>query len=403
MAGSGGRGRARARPRRVRQQRRESFGRRFEQQRELLLLEAGRHHQRRRRDLPRTGLYRVGGALQGLDGHDRELPSCRLGRRHRSVHGRHRRLRRHRRGDEARGGGGGQEEGRPRPHPHGARRGHGLLPRQRHRQGPQARRRHDRQHLPGQDQEVERPRDRQGQREHQPARQGHHRLPPLRRVGHDEELHPVPRRLLARVGERPWRRQDGQVARRHRRQGQRRRGRLRQADRRRGGLRRAGLRAAEQLHDRGREEQGGQLRRAVARRHLGGRTGRAGPRRPQVLDHQRAGPEDLPDQRRHLPARLAGPVQVRDQAGDREAHQELAGLRARRRPGGRPRSAVRAAARSHQAEGAGQGRRPAVQRIGDRRARPWKPGASQRRPAAAAHHSSGRRAPARSIPCCGGC
>ena len=61
----------------------------------------------------------------------------------------------------------------------------------------------------------------------------HHGLPPLRRVGHDQAVHHVPRRLLARVEERPGRRQDGQVADGHRRQGQRRRRRLRQAERRR--------------------------------------------------------------------------------------------------------------------------------------------------------------------------
>ena len=166
------------------------------------VVQAGRHHQRRRSDLPGAGLHRVGRALQGLDGHHGQLPGRRLGRRHRPVHRGHRRLRRHRRGDEARGGGGRQEEGRPGPRPDRARRGDRLLQRRRDRQGPQARRRHDRRHLPRQDQEVERPRDRQGQRQHEPARQGHHRLPPLRRVGHDEELHPVPRRLLARVEER---------------------------------------------------------------------------------------------------------------------------------------------------------------------------------------------------------
>ena len=48
----------------------------------------------------------------------------------------------------------------------------------------------------------------------------HHGLPPLRRVGDDEELHEVPGRLLAGLEERTGRRQVGQVADRHRRQGQ---------------------------------------------------------------------------------------------------------------------------------------------------------------------------------------
>ena len=108
----------------------------------------------------------------------------------------------------------------------------------------------------------------------QPAEHEHHGLPPLRRVGHDEELHRLPRRLLPGVEERPRRRQDGQVADRHRRQGQRRRRRLREADRGRGRLRRAGLRAAEQLHVRGDEEQVGRVHRAVARVHVGRRRGR---------------------------------------------------------------------------------------------------------------------------------
>ena len=87
-------------------------------------------------------------------------------------------------------------------------------------------------------------------------------------------------------------------------------------------------------------------------------------------------------------------------AGDRQARQELAGLRPRRRAEGRAGAAVRAAARPDQAEGAGQGRRPAVQRDGDRLA-PWKRGLSER--AAAQRSVTDRRAPARSIPCCGGC
>ena len=81
----------------------------------------------------------------------------------------------------------------------------------------------------------------------------------------------VPRQLLARLEERPRRRQDSQVADRHRRQGQRRRRRRGQADRRRDRLRRAGLRAAEQLHLRRREEQVRPVRRADARVDVGGR------------------------------------------------------------------------------------------------------------------------------------
>ena len=57
----------------------------------------GRHDQRRRRHVPGARLQRVGRPLQGRTGHDRQLPGHRLGRRHRAVHRRHGRLRRHRR------------------------------------------------------------------------------------------------------------------------------------------------------------------------------------------------------------------------------------------------------------------------------------------------------------------
>ena len=81
----------------------------------------------------------------------------------------------------------------------------------------------DRRHLPRQDQEVERPGDHEAEPGREPARPEHHGRPPLRRVGHDEAVHDLPGRLQPRVEERPGRRQDGQVADRHRRQGQRRR------------------------------------------------------------------------------------------------------------------------------------------------------------------------------------
>ena len=263
----------------------------------------------------RARLHRVGRALQGLDGHDGQLPGGRLGRRHRPVHGRHRRLRRHRRGDEA-----DEEEAA-------------------------AKKKGDPVHIPtvlgavtvsynvtGSTRASSSTARRSPTSSSARSRSGTTRRSPRSAAsslpdkditvchrsdesGTTKNFTAVPRRLLARVEERSRRRQDGQVADRHGRQGQRRRGRLRQADRRRRGLRRAGLRAAERLHHRGREEQGGPVRRAVARRDLGGRRGRRGARRPQVLDHQRAGREDLPDHRGHLPARLAGPVQVGHQGG----------------------------------------------------------------------------------------
>ena len=134
----------------------------------------------------------------------------------------------------------------------------------------------------------------------------------------------------AGVGERPRRRQDGQVADGHGRQGQRRRGRLRQADRGRRRLRRAGLRAAEQLHDRGREEQGGPVRGADARGDVGGRRGRSTcPTTCGSSIINAPGPKAYPITAVDLPARLPGPVQGGHQAGDGQARQELARLRAR--------------------------------------------------------------------------
>ncbi len=72
----------------------------------------------------------------------------------------------------------------------------------------------------------------------EPSEHRHHDVPPVGLVGYDEELHDLRRDLRLDLGEEDRRRQDGQVARRHRCQGQRRRRGLRQAERRRGRLRR---------------------------------------------------------------------------------------------------------------------------------------------------------------------
>ena len=121
---------------------------------------ARRHAQRRGRDVPAARLPGVGGALPEGVRHHGQLPGHRLRRRRRAVHGRHRRLRRVRLGDDRRGDRGGPEEGRARAHPDGARRGDRLLQPRRREVGPQARRPDDRGHLPRQDHEVERPGDR---------------------------------------------------------------------------------------------------------------------------------------------------------------------------------------------------------------------------------------------------
>ena len=75
---------------------------------------SGRHHQRRRRHLPAPVYSEWAARFKDSTGTTVNYQADRLGRRHRPVHRRHRRLRRHRLGDEARGGGGRQEEGRRR-------------------------------------------------------------------------------------------------------------------------------------------------------------------------------------------------------------------------------------------------------------------------------------------------
>ena len=105
---------------------------------------------------------------------------------------------------------------------------------------------------------------------------------------------------------------------------------LRQADRRRDRLRRAGLRPAEQLHVRRRQEQGGPVRRPDARVDLGRRRGRRRcPRTCASARSTRRARRDVPDRRRHVPARLPGLVQGRAGRGQGQAAEELARLRAR--------------------------------------------------------------------------
>ena len=176
--------------------------------------------------------------------HDRQLPGHRLGRRHRAVHGRHRRLRRHRLGDDRRGDRGGQEEGRPGPRPdacsapspcpttsRASTRASSSTARRsptsssaRSRSGTTRRSRSSTRasKLPARDITVC----------HRSDESGTTKLFTTFLAAYSPG-----------VEERPGRRQDGQVADRHRRQGQRRRRRLRQAERRRRRLRRAGLRA----------------------------------------------------------------------------------------------------------------------------------------------------------------
>ena len=229
-----------------------------------------RHHQRRRRDVPRARLPGVGRPLQGGPGHDRQLPGHRLRRRHRAVQRGHRRLRRHRLGDEGRRDHDRPEEGQRPVHVPTVL---GAVTVSYNVDGIDQGLKLDGATVADiflgkikkwNDPEIAEPELGRAAAEHE-----HHGLPPLRRVRHDGELHLVPHRLLVGVEERPRHRQVGQVADRHRRQGQRRRRRLREADQGRGRLRRAGVRAAEQLHDRGDQEQVGQVHRAVPAGHVG--------------------------------------------------------------------------------------------------------------------------------------
>ena len=153
--------------------------------------------------------------------HDRQLPGHRLRRRRGPVHGRHGRLRRVRLGDDRRGDRGRPEEGRARctSRPCSAR---SRSPTTSAASSPGSSStaptiadiflgkitKWNDPKIAGQNSGVNLP------------GAAIIDLPPLRRVGHDEELHRVPGRLLGRVEERPGRRQVGQVAGRHRRQGQ---------------------------------------------------------------------------------------------------------------------------------------------------------------------------------------
>ena len=217
-------------------------------------------------------IYQQWAARPQGSGHHRQLPAVGSGAGVAQFTAGHRRLRRHRPGAEAtRRSTAAKKKGAPVhiPTVFGAITvSYNLSGRQ---DGPQARRRDDRRHLPRQGQEVERPGDRQAEPGRRPCPTRRSRSPPLRLVGHDQGLHAVPGRLQPRVEERPgvdktvkWptgtgaKGNDGVAG-------------GRQADRRRGRLRRAGLRAAEQLHLRSGEEQVRQVRRADARVHLGRR------------------------------------------------------------------------------------------------------------------------------------
>ena len=133
--------------------------------------------ERRGLDVRRSDHVDVGfGLLE--EGHERRLPGDRLRWRRRADQRADGRFRRQRHADARHRAGGGQ--GRPDPaHPARARRGHGRLPRQGRRLGPEFRRPDDRQDLRRRDHQVERPGHQVPQSEGEPPRRGDRGRPPL--------------------------------------------------------------------------------------------------------------------------------------------------------------------------------------------------------------------------------
>ena len=226
------------------------------------------------------------------------------------------------------------QEGRADPDPVRARRDHGLLQPERRQVGPQARRRDAGQHLPRQDHDL-------GRRRRSRRRTRTSTCPSTKiTVVHRSDSSGTTKgftQFLANyspdVEERPGRRQGHQVADRHRRQGQRRRRRRGQADRRRDRLRRAGLRAAERLHVRRRQEQGRQVRRADAGVDLGRGRGHRGPGRPRRLDDRRARREAYPIVSQTFAITYADPCKAGLDKDKATGLKTLLHLPARRRPG----------------------------------------------------------------------
>ena len=182
-----------------------------------------------------------------------------------------------------------KKKGTPGPRPDRARRGHGLLQRQRRRQGPEARRPDDRRHLPRQDQEVERP----GDREAQPGRA---RCPTRSiTVCHRSDESGTTKNFTEFLADYSpeWKSGPGVdktvkwptgtgakgndgVA-----------GCVKQTDGAIGYVEQA-YALQNNFTTAAVKNKDGQVRRAVARRHVRRRRGRPGPGRPEVLDDQRA-------------------------------------------------------------------------------------------------------------------
>ena len=274
------------------------------------------------------------------------------------------------------------------------RRGHRLLQRQRRREGPQARRRDGRRHLPRQDHEVERPGDRQGQ----PGRRTS-RAPTSRSA-----TAPTSRaRPSTSPSSSPTTRPSGRTARASTRRSS---GRPAPAPR--------ATTASPPASSRPTARSATSSRPTRCRTTSRSRTvkNKAGKFVEPTLESTSAAGEGLtvPDDLRfsaidapgdeaypiaavHVPARLPGHVQGRHVRGQGQAGQGLARLRARRRPGASRRScSTRRCPDAIHTEGPGQGRWPDLQRHADR-VELSSMAAGTATPATTARSASGRRPP----------
>ena len=167
-----------------------------------------RHDLRRRLHL-RGARLRTVGLLELRPRAHRQLPGRRLGRRHHRAGRQDRRLRRLRPAAEGRRRSGARQGRRTGADPDVPGRDHRLLQPPRRQSRPEARRHHDRRHLPRQDQDLERRRDQGAEPRRHAAEHRDHRDPPLGLLGHLRRLHRLPRRRGPRMGEQGRLRQQG--------------------------------------------------------------------------------------------------------------------------------------------------------------------------------------------------
>ena len=226
-----------------------------------------------------------------------------------------------------------EEEGRAGARPDRVRRDHGLLQRVGRREGPEARRPDDRRHLPREDQEVERPRDQAAEPGRRPARARTSRscTAPTSRA----------RRSCSRPSSRPtapsgrtvpgvdktvkWPTGTGAkgnagVA-----------GGVKQTDGAVGYVEQA-YALQNNFTTADVKNKSGKFVAPSLDVDVGRRRGREDPGGPAVQRDQLAQSGGVPDRIGDVPARLRGHVQGRQERGHGPARQELAGLRAGRRP-----------------------------------------------------------------------